>query len=138
MMDAMLGIFSKKINELVDAKLIAISPNAKLGAAIRLFKGSNVDTIPVVDHGTLVGILNEEDVLWHQMEDKNSDNHAVAKVMKKPVFVAANAPIKEAIRVVTQNQLTRLPVVDSKQSMRCIGIVTATELLTETSSKKRK
>ncbi len=51
------------IGEVMSKNLISISPGSELNEAARIMAKSNIRRLPVVDKGTLVGILTSSDVL---------------------------------------------------------------------------
>ncbi len=119
-----------KVSDLMDVKLVAIAPSATIKSAVTLIKNSNIDLIPVVENGKLIGVIYEDDVLSYiEKFGTAAEKEQVKKISMPPFFTEANSKISDAAKVVIDNDLNRLPVVDSKKNMRCVGIVTSTELL---------
>lgn len=124
----------KKVSEIMDKSLVAISPSASIKSAIKLVRTSGVNTLFVIDKEKLIGIVAEDDLLSFvsdNSEKKMGEN--ILAVLKKPIFVEANDTIAVAIGKTIDHNLTRLPIVDSMSNMKCVGFVTATDLLKEAS-----
>lgn len=117
------------IEGMISKKLIAVSRTTSVRNAVALAKGSNVDMLPVLDGEVLVGIARLE-----RLEE--AGEVTVEKVMEKPVFVERGSTIENASAQIINSGLGRIPVVDSKSGMKCIGIVAATDLLAARIGKK--
>ncbi|MFI5412277.1 MAG: HPP family protein [Candidatus Micrarchaeales archaeon] len=126
----MSALGSRRISEIMDKKLVAISPKTTVRAAIKLAKSSGVNLLLVLDAGKLVGVVGEEDLLDVDLEK------SVQGIVKRPIFAEEDDTVAVAIGKTIDNNLTRLPVVDSMKNMRCVGVVTATELLKEASKER--
>ncbi len=89
-------------------------------------KDANVDLMPVLQDGKLVGVLDEDAISDSGAGDPKKQ---VGELMRKPLFVEERITIDDAVKYLIEHSLSRLPVVESRASMRCAGIVGATELL---------
>jgi predicted transcriptional regulator len=128
-----------RVLEVMERKLVAVAPMTTIRAAAKLVNTSHVDTLPVVESGKLVGILMAEDVLAYSKDhdEREMMDGSVELLMRKPIFVERFSAIKEAIRLAMRNGITRVPVVDTKKGMRCIGLVSTTTLLKEMAKAER-
>ncbi len=126
----MSALGNRRISEIMDKKLIAISPKTTVRAAIKLAKSSGVNLLLVIDAGKLVGVVGEEDLLDAELEK------SVQGIVKRAIFAEENDTVAVAIGKTIDNNLTRLPVVDSMKNMRCVGVVTATDLLKEAAKER--
>ena len=124
-----------KLHQIMHKRIVGISPNTKIDIAMKLLKSANVDLMPVIDDGRLVGIIDETALLPYS--DKNAKSEVekrVSEIMKRPLFLEENSTVDEAIKYTIKHSLTRLPIVDSIENMMCLGMVSTTELL---SAKKK-
>jgi CBS domain-containing protein len=64
------------------------------------------------------------------------ENDTIRNIMKRPIFVEADEQLSSAIAKTVDHHVARLPVVDSASTMRCVGLVTATELLKASAGKR--
>lgn len=117
------------IEGMISKKLVAVNRTTSVRNAVALAQGSNVDMLPVLDGEVLVGIARLEKL-------ENAGEGTVEKVMEKPVFVERGSTLEKASVEIINSGLGRLPVVDSRLSMKCIGIVAATDLLAARIGKK--
>lgn len=139
-----------KVRQAMSTRVITVTPEATLGDAMRTMLREHISGLPVVDaRGTLVGMLTEGD-LMHRAETGTergrpawlgfllgpgrvardfTASHArrVGEVMTREVVtVTAGAPLVEAVRLMEQHRVKRLPVLGS-QGLE--GILSRADLL---------
>ncbi|MGC8496050.1 MAG: HPP family protein [Candidatus Micrarchaeia archaeon] len=119
---------AKYVIDIASRQIVGISSKTKIKTAIELMKNTNVGLMPVVDSGKLVGMIDEQ-LLIEEAKKGIEANYEISTIMKKPFFIAANAKIDEAMDYMVKNKVSRVPVVDSTEGMKCVGIVSATEVL---------
>jgi len=82
--------------------------------------------MPVLDHGKLVGILTESDLLHHLVSGRATKDTIVAEVMERRVStVALHASSSELPRIFERGEVAI--VVDDQRSV--IGILTKMDLI---------
>ena len=116
---------------------VAITPGMSLKDALNLIRTSPFRHLPVVDEaGKLVGITTERDLIYSSPSPTLSlsifevdyvlSRMTVEQVMKREVVtVHPDLPIEEAARVMLDNKIDCLPVMEGEQM---IGIVTETDI----------
>lgn len=124
------SVEKRKISEIMDRLLVSVSAGTKRTAAIRLMEGSNLDALPVLEDGRLVGIVRMEAL-------RSSSSDSINAAMQKPLFVEMESSIDHGIKYMLARSLSRVPVVDSAIGMRCIGTVSASRLLSAKKSEKK-
>ena len=118
-----------RVSSLMSRRLVAVHPNTRVDVAIKLLKSTNVGLLPVISDGRLVGIIDDKLLLRYETEKSFSLDEKVEYIMKKPVFVEMDSTVDASMKYVIEHGLTRLPVVNSDVDMKCVGVVSATELL---------
>lgn len=119
-----------RVSDIMDKKLVAIAPSTTIKSAIKLLQASNVDLLPIVSSGKLVGIVREDEILTYMVSHNEEDLEKKIEVISNdPVFVEEDENIANAVKKTVNHHLTRIPVVESSKSMRCVGIVSSTDLL---------
>jgi CBS domain-containing protein len=117
------------VSEIMDRKLVAVSHDASLKSALKLAKISGVDILPILENNRLVGILSVDEIQHYVSGNPSKGADSVKKLSKQPVFLEANETKQSAIDKIIKTGLTRVPVVENKSTMRCIGTVDSTNLL---------
>ncbi len=125
------------VGERMTREPVTISPDASLDEALELMRQKRVRRLPVLDEeGRLVGIVSEMDLLYASPSPVTTlsvfEMHyllgriRVGDVMTKEVItVTEQTPLEEAARIMADNKIGGLPVVDGGQ---LIGIITETDL----------
>lgn len=81
----------------------------------------NVGAIPIVDGEKLVGMITDRDIVVRGVAEKHPGSTKVEDIMSgKLVTVTPDTSSKEAARLMAENQVRRLPVVEGD---RLVGIV---------------
>lgn len=84
-------------------------------------KELNVGAIPIVDEESLVGMITDRDLVIRGIAEKRPGSTKVEKIMSEQLItVTEETSAKEAIELMSQNQIRRLPVVEND---KLIGIV---------------
>ncbi len=111
----------------MDRNIVAVSPATTAKAAHKLAIISKAGLMPVLQSRKLVGLVSE-----HYVEKKDEGKSGISpgeKIMMKPVFVDRGSCIEDARAIVISTGLSRLPVVDSRRNMLCIGTISSTKLV---------
>ncbi len=101
-----------------------VTPLEKVSVAVRKMAQSEIGALPVIEHGKLVGIFSERDVLM-RIVDRGLDPDAtpVADVMTpSPKSVTSSQDVREAMRVMSKGRFRHLPVVDGDVLVGLISI----------------
>ena len=105
--------------------VISIGSTNTVHEALVSMAKHNVSALLVMDEGKLVGILSEKDYARKViLQGRSSKKTKVAEIMvehEKLLFATLKMSEKEAIRVMSENQIRHLPVRDSKKKV--VGVV---------------
>ena len=102
----------------------SIGPNAMVIDAIQLMGQKNVGALPVVDNGTLVGIISERDytrkVILKGMSSKETP---VSDIMTAQVLtVTPSESVIECMRIMTEKRVRHLPVLEGTNLVGILSI----------------
>ena len=102
----------------------SIGPNAMVIDAIRLMDEKNVGALPVVDHGTLVGIVSERDYTRKVIvKGRSSKDTPVSDIMtKEPLTVNPSNSATECMRIMTEKRVRHLPVLEGTKLVGILSI----------------
>ena len=117
-------------------QVLTVTPTTTIGAAIRVARDNHIRHLPVVQDGKLVGIVSERELrlaappFWSDQPDEMRlalETKTVGDCMTRRVITAApNTPVEEAARLLHENRISSLPVLDGDE---LVGILTETDLL---------
>lgn len=92
--------------------------------AFHLLSDFHVKHLPVVDDGRLVGLLSEEDIFNHKLYDPIGSYDLS---LLRHYAVRENEHVFEVMRVMGDNRLTVIPVVDNEG--KYLGLISQNDLL---------
>ena len=124
------------VGERMSQPVISLSPETPIHDALAMFKKEHIRRAPVVKDGKMVGIVTETDLLNASPSPVSTlsvweMNYLLSKVTvkqvmsKKVLTIKRDTPIEEAARIMADNKLGGLPVVDDN---KVVGIITETDL----------
>ncbi|MBK8930921.1 MAG: CBS domain-containing protein [Chloroflexi bacterium] len=117
--------------------VITVEPDLPIMDALNLMKSHNIRRTPVVDkQGKLIGIISDKDLLNAGPSDATSlsvweINYLVGKIKVKQVMtrnvltVGGETPIEEAARIMVDNKVGGLPVMEGGT---IVGVITESDL----------
>ncbi|WP_086975870.1 homocysteine biosynthesis protein [Archaeoglobus fulgidus] len=113
-----------KVVKSVMVEAYTISPETAIEEAARIMMDKSINHIPVVEEGRLVGIITSWDIAKAVARNRKG---AVKSIMTRNViYTHPDEPVEVAARKMEQNNISALPVVDSRK--RVLGIVTSEDL----------
>jgi acetoin utilization protein AcuB len=124
------------VRERMSHPVISIPPDLPVADALTLMKREHIRRAPVVRDGKLVGIVSDRDLFYASPSPATSlsiweVNYLLSKILAKDVMtrnvltVSPDTPIEEAARIMADNKIGGLPVVEED---RIVGIITETDL----------
>jgi acetoin utilization protein AcuB len=112
--------------------VLTVPPWLPIADAWRILSRERIRHLPVVEHGRLVGILSDRDLLLAGTADDKADdlvfpNETVGTILTpRPITCNPATTVAEAARIMIDKKIDALPVVSG---VRLIGLVTSTDLL---------
>lgn len=87
-----------------DKKLITVSPEEKISAAIVKMNQFDISQMPVVEDGKFIGSLDDKMVFQSLQQDHENRNHSVAEIMGQPYpRVNGNSTVDEISELIDRN-----------------------------------
>lgn len=112
-----------KVKEMMHKGAEYVAPNAKLQIIARKMRDYDVGSIPVCDGGEVIGIVTDRDIAIRALANGKDVAKLEAKdVMSKDViFCRDNENAEDAIRIMEDNRVRRLPVLN--EAKKLVGMV---------------
>ena len=111
------------IGEIMTKNPTTIQPSTPLAEAARLMRDEDVGLLPVVDGDQLSGTITDRDIVVRAIaEGRDATSTTVGELASRDlVTIDPQQPLDEALRLMAQHQVRRLPVVE--EDGRLVGIV---------------
>jgi signal-transduction protein with cAMP-binding, CBS, and nucleotidyltransferase domain len=121
-----------RMRDVVRRGLVTIDAARPIAEAARLMDEQAVGAVVVVEHGDLVGIVTDRDLVVRGLARRYPPDARVDSVMSTDVIALdANADTHDAVRLFRRHAVRRVPIVEGR---RPIGMITADDLLVESIS----
>ncbi len=120
-----------KVGELMTKELITIDKSRKLSDALDLMLKKGIHRLIVTDDGKLCGIITAMDIMetlgsYKYGRSTTSRLHVATAMTKNPLTITPDASIKACAKLMVENRISSLPVVENDE---LVGIITTTDLL---------
>jgi acetoin utilization protein AcuB len=124
------------VGERMSRPVITVTPDDPINDVLAMFRKEHIRRAPVINKGKLVGIVSETDLLNASPSDVTTlsiweMNYLLSKVTvkrvmsKKVITVDVDTPIEEAARIMADNKIGGMPVMNNG---RLVGMITETDL----------
>jgi len=122
-------IYEIKIKDAMTRQLIFFDKNATFREIQLKLKAKKISGVPILNKmKDIIGIVSIDDVI--SAFDKNYVDQRIADYMTKKVFtVPQNFSIISAIHELEKHKIGRLPVTESPNSKKIVGIITISDIL---------
>jgi len=125
------------VQDLMQTKLITVTPETTLPEAIRLTGQRGIRHLPVLEDGTLVGMVSDRDLKRAMASPATSldvrelnyllDRLRVGEIMTRGVITARpTTPVEEAARLMAERGIGSVGV---RRGAKLVGLVTERDLL---------
>ncbi|MBQ8975176.1 MAG: CBS domain-containing protein [Oscillospiraceae bacterium] len=112
-----------KVSEIMSGDVVCVSPSEPVSYAARLMNRYNIGAVPVTtDRGQVIGIVTDRDIVTRCIAAQEPpESTPVGAIMtKKTATVDSEEDVREAVRIMTDGKVRRVPVVRGGE---VVGIV---------------
>ena len=119
------------IKDWMSHQVVTILPNMKVGAALSLMNERKIRRLPVVDSGTLVGMVTKSDLyaflgpLSTWADSKNEEKEVEDVMTPDPLSLSPQATIEEAALLMLERRISGIPIVEKA---KIVGVITETDI----------
>jgi len=116
------------VSDIMTTDVQVVRPHDSLRRAASLMQELDVGALPVCDGMRLQGMLTDRDItVYGVAQGLNADDACVADVMSENiVYCTGEQDVGQAMRLMGDKQVRRLPVVDNDKNL--VGIVSLGDL----------
>ncbi len=125
------------VKDIMKTQVVSATPETRVADLLRVLQRRGFRHIPVVDGGTLVGLISDRDVKQAMTSaalstegrerDRLLDELTAGQIMTRTVItIGPMFGVEDAARILVTRKISALPVIEGD---RLVGIVTETDLL---------
>ena len=122
-----------KVDEIMTKSVVTLKSDDTVEKAATLMKEHNIGSIPICEGSTVKGIITDRDIALKSVAGgKDSKSQSISEIMSTNIVNGSpNMTVDEASKMMSQNQIRRLTIVDNNN---LVGIVALGDLATENMS----
>lgn len=124
-----------RCRDIMTAEVKTASGSMPIKDVAAMMREGDMGCIPVVDGGKLVGVVTDRDIVVRAIADGHGPETPVGEAMTTEIFaVRPDDFVFEAIRLMGEKQVRRIPVVDVAGSLA--GIISIADIALETEDER--
>ena len=114
---------AKSVQDLMTSNPCSIDSDKSVAYAAKMMRDENVGLAPIVEGNRLIGTVTDRDIAVRVVaEGKDPESTKVTEIASTAlVTVDPRQDLDEALRLMTQHQVRRLPVVE--EDGRLVGVI---------------
>lgn len=104
-----------QVSEIMTTRIVSVAPGASVREAAQLMSHNNIGAVPVVEGETVRGMLTDRDIVLRCVsQNRDAAATRVSDICSDgAVSVRPQDPVSNAMRLMSSEQVRRLPVVDN-------------------------
>ena len=123
----------KTISEVMTPGPTTVGASTPIAEAARLMKADDIGSLPILEDGKLAGVLTDRDIVLRVVADGLDPQSTTAGEVasRDPVTIDPQQDLGEALRLMAEHQVRRLPVV--AEDGRLVGMLAQADVAREAS-----
>ncbi len=113
-----------KVRDVMTERIAKAQPETTLEEIAMMMKTENTGAIPVVDEDELIGIVTDRDIVMRCVAEAGDPSEMTAEdiVSEEVETIDPESDVDEALQLMAQKQIRRLPVVDNGELIGMLSI----------------
>jgi CBS domain-containing protein len=124
------GVERRRSGEIMTKNVRTAAPDMTLRDAAALMRDGDIGAVPVVEGGRLIGIITDRDIVVRAVSEGTAADSPIRDAMTTELFtVKSDDFVFEAVRLMGDKQVRRIPVINSDGSLA--GIIAMADVALE-------
>jgi len=129
------AISRKRCREIMTKTVRTATSNMSVREVAAIMHDGDMGAVPVVDEGKLIGIVTDRDIVVRVVAKGNGPDALIREAMTTELFtVGPDDFVFEAIRLMGEKQVRRVPVINSNGELA--GIIAMADVALETEDER--
>lgn len=113
----------KTVKDIMSTDCVTATTKDNIYELAVLMKQHDIGFIPIVEGKKLIGVVTDRDLVTRGYAEKHSGSTSVSEVLTNDIkTIASTTSVDEAARLMANNQIRRLPVVDNGTLIGVVAI----------------
>ena len=118
---------AQTIREFMTKNPRTVSPDQTIQDAAKIMRDEDTGVVPITDGDNLTGVITDRDIAIRAVADGRDGQTTVSEIASQDVVtVDPQQDLDEALRLMAQHQVRRLPVVE--EDGKLVGIVSQADV----------
>jgi CBS domain-containing protein len=113
-----------KVRDAMTERIVKAEPDTTLEEIAMMMKTENTGAIPVVDEDELIGVVTDRDIVMRCVAEGGDPSERTAEeiVSEEVETIDPDSDIEDALELMSEKQIRRLPVVDRGELVGMLSI----------------
>jgi acetoin utilization protein AcuB len=114
------------VGQIMSQKIVTISPDKRVGQALKLMQKHQIRHVPVMEHHRMVGWLTSRDLREVLLASMLEEIKVGDVMVQAPISVTPGTEVEEAARLIHEHKIGGMPVMEGE---KLVGVITMQDLI---------
>lgn len=114
------------VSQIMSQKIVTISPDKKVGQALKLMQKHQIRHLPVMTKNHMVGWITARDLREVLLASMLEEIKVEDVMLQAPISVSPDTDVEEAARLIHEHKIGGMPVMEGE---RLMGVITMQDLI---------
>jgi CBS domain-containing protein len=111
-----------KLRDIMSRHVVSLNTTDTVEKAAQLMKDYNIGSIPICSGSSVVGIVTDRDITLRAVASGQSNRQLKDIITPNPVVGTPDMDVHEAVRIMSEKQIRRLPVVENNSLVGMVAL----------------
>ncbi len=111
-----------KLRDIMSRHVVSLNTTDTVEKAAQLMKDYNIGSIPICSGSSVVGIVTDRDITLRAVASGQSNRQLKDIMTPNPVVGTPDMDVHEAVRIMSEKQIRRLPVVENNSLVGMVAL----------------
>lgn len=124
-----------KVRDVMTGGPVCVTPDTPVSVVAEVMDSDNIGAVPVVENDRLTGMITDRDIVIRAVaKGKDPRGMPVREIYSRDVIaVTPDDKLKDVVSIMADNQVRRMPVVDSENHL--VGVISQADIALEAKEK---
>ena len=114
------------VGQIMSQKIVTISPDKRVGQALKLMQKHQIRHLPVMEHDRMVGWITSRDLREVLLASMLEEIKVGDVMVQAPLSVTPDTEVEEAARLIHEHKIGGMPVMEGD---KLVGVITMLDLI---------